>query len=79
MIIGRILSDEKMEKIYDYLGVIYPVGMTAENDHYFFDRDVIERVYHVGYIGDEELEFKEQVLSELGELEIEDGEIVPKV
>ena len=78
MITGRILSDEKMEKIYDYCGVIYPTGITAENTQYFFNRDDIETVYHVGYIGEEELAFKKEVLSELGELEIVDGRIEEK-
>ena len=79
MIIGRLLASEDMDQVYDYLGVIYPVGITAEDDHYFFNRDAIEQVFHVGYIDEEEIAFKEEVLSELGELEIEDGEIVPKV
>ncbi len=78
MIIGRLLASEDMDQVYDYLGVLYPVGMTAEDDHYFFNRDAIAEVYHVGYIDDDEIAFKEEVLSELGELEIEDGEIVPK-
>nr|MCR4909192.1 DUF4176 domain-containing protein [Lachnospiraceae bacterium] len=28
MITGRILSDEKLTEIYDYVGVIYPLGNT---------------------------------------------------
>ena len=78
MIIGRIVSDSKMEEIYDYVGVIYPLGMSAANDQYFFNRDAIGQVYHVGYIGEEEISFKKEVLDELGELEIVNGRIEPK-
>ena len=31
MIMGRILSDEKLEEIYDYVGCIYPLGMTGND------------------------------------------------
>lgn len=78
MIIGRIVSDEEMKNIYDYVGVIYPTGLAAENDQYFFNRDAIDQIYHYGYIGEEEISFKEEVLSQLDELEIVDGKIQPK-
>ena len=77
MIIGRILSDEKLEEIYDYCGVVYPIGVTGEADNYFFNRDAIAQVYHVGYIGDEEISFQQEVLADLGELHIVDGKIEP--
>ncbi|MBQ6967133.1 MAG: DUF4176 domain-containing protein [Lachnospiraceae bacterium] len=78
MIMGRILSDEKMEEIYDYVGCIYPLGMTGDDNNYFFNRDGIEKVFFVGFQDEEELNFRSEVLAELGELEIKDGEIVPK-
>ncbi|MBQ9504844.1 MAG: DUF4176 domain-containing protein, partial [Lachnospiraceae bacterium] len=28
MITGRILSDENLKEIYDYVGVVYPLGNT---------------------------------------------------
>ncbi len=78
MITGRILSDEKLEQIYDYVGVIYPVGATGEENQYFFNRDAIERVVFIGLQDQDEINFKEQVLSKLGELTIKDGQIVAK-
>ena len=78
VITGRIISDERMERIFDYVGVLYPLGISADNDQYFFNRETIETVYHVGYIGEEELAFKREVLDKLGELEIRDGKIVEK-
>ena len=78
MIIGRIVSDENMEKIYDYVGVLYPVGLTGEADQYFFDRDAIDLILSIGFQDDEELSFRNDVLAGIGEMEIKDGRIVPK-
>ncbi|MCR4908840.1 MAG: DUF4176 domain-containing protein [Lachnospiraceae bacterium] len=78
MITGRILSDEKLEQIYDYVGCLYPEGNTGEENQYFFNRDAIERVCFIGCQDEEELKFKSEILSQLGELMIKDGQIVPK-
>ncbi|MCR4908001.1 MAG: DUF4176 domain-containing protein [Lachnospiraceae bacterium] len=78
MITGRIISDEKMETIYDYVGCPYPFGMMGDENQFFFNRDAIERVYFIGFQNEEELQFQSEVLAEIGELEIRDGQIVPK-
>ncbi len=78
MITGRILSDEKLEQIYDYVSCLYPEGNIGEENQYFFNRDAIERVCFIGFQDEDELNFKSKVLSNLGELEIKDGQIVPK-
>ena len=77
MITGRILSDQKMEEIYDYVGVLYPIGMTGDDNQYFFNDDAIEQIFFIGFQDEDELSFREEVLSELGELTIKDGKIVP--
>ena len=78
MITGRILSDENLKEIYDYVGVVYPLGNTGEENQYFFNRDAIERVYFIGYQDEDEIRFKNEVLANIGELEIKDGQIVAK-
>ncbi len=78
MITGRIISDEKLEQIYDYVSVIYPIGNSGEENQYFFNRDAIERVVFIGLQDEEELTFKREVLSKIGELTIKDGQIVSK-
>ncbi len=77
MVTGRILASDKNDRIYDYSGCIYPLGMTDNEGFYFFNRDDIERIYFIGFQDEEELTYKEEVLSQLGELEIKDGQIVP--
>ena len=76
MITGRILSDDKEQNIYDYVGCIYPIGITAEDDQYFFNRDGIERVLFIGYQDEDELTLKKEVFDKLGALKIENGQIV---
>ncbi len=77
VIVGRILTNDDMKEIFDYAGVIYPLGITGDDELYFFNRDAIDRLYFIGFQDGEELEFKEEVLSKLGELTIKDGQIVP--
>ncbi len=77
MITGRILSDERMQTVYDYVGCFYPIGMTGDGEQFFFNRDAIEHTFFIGYQDEEELLFKEEVLGKLGELTIKDGQIVP--
>ena len=77
MITGRILTDDKQQDIYDYVGCIYPIGITSEDEMYFFNRDMIERTCFIGYQDEEELALKSEVLDKLGKLTVKDGEIVP--
>ncbi len=76
MITGRIICDDKMDQIYDYVGCIYPLGISPDGEHYFFNRDAIDATFFIGYQGEEELEFRREVLDQLGELAIKDGKIV---
>lgn len=78
MIIGRIVSDEKMEQIYDYVGVIYPEGLSGDGEQFFFNRDAIDLVLFIGFQDDEELSMRSEIFAAIDELEIKDGKIVPK-
>lgn len=78
MICGRIVSQAGSDKIYDYVGCIYPQGIEDADNMYFFNRDAIEEVFFIGFQDKEELMFRHEGLDKLGELEIVDGRIVPK-
>lgn len=77
MIIGRIQAKAGEEKIYDYAATYYPEGMISSDSVFFFDRDAIDRYYFIGYQDEDELEFRTNVLGSLGELKVENGQIVP--
>lgn len=64
--------------IYDYSACYYPEGIMNPKDMLFFDHDAIEQVFYKGFEDEEELSFRQNVLGQLGELEVRDGKIVPK-
>ena len=78
MICGRIQAKAGENEIYDYSACYYPQGIVDPTSMFFFNRDAIDRVFFIGFQDAEDIAFKEQVLDQLGELEIKDGTIVPK-
>ena len=87
MIIGlcqtRIEEADNPTKIFDYVGVGYPMGLTRPDEMYKFNREAIEKVYHIGYITDEMLEFLptvEDLMQRLrdGSITAEDLRAVPE-
>ena len=78
MICGRIQAKAGENVIYDYSACYYPEGLVDPSAMFFFNRDAIDTVYFVGFQDKEELDFRHEVLDQLGELEIKDGAIVPK-
>lgn len=78
MICGRVQTRTGDMNIYDYSSCYYPEGIVGSDSMFFFNHDDIEKIFFLGYQDDEELAFHENVLDQLGELEICDGEIVPK-
>lgn len=78
MICGRIQAQAGSDIIYDYSACYYPEGIVDPQSMFFFNRDAIETVYFRGYEDQEELDYRHDVLDQLGELEIRDGVIVSK-
>lgn len=77
MICGRIVVAQGSDEIYDYVACVYPEGIAQEDGLLFFNRDAIETVYFIGYQDEQELAYRTEILDELGELALLDGEIVP--
>ncbi|HBZ02936.1 MAG TPA: hypothetical protein DEO83_03895 [Lachnospiraceae bacterium] len=77
MICGRIVVPDGKNDIYDYVGCIYPEGISSGDDLVFFNRDAIELLLFVGFQDVQELTYRSEVLDELGELAVVNGEIVP--
>ncbi len=48
-------------KIYDYSGCIYPQGIISTDTLALFNHEDIETIYNVGYIDNEEIEFKKKL------------------
>lgn len=54
MVMGYDFTDEG--KTYDYLGVVYPVGMTDERSCFVFNHTSVEEVLFEGFRETEEVE-----------------------
>lgn len=78
MICGRIQTRSGENTIYDYSACYYPEGIINPKQMFFFNRADIERIFFVGFQDSDELEFRANVLDQLGELEIKNGQIVSK-
>ena len=76
MICGRIQTKSGEDKIYDYSACFFPEGIVDPKHMFFFDHESIERVYFIGLQDVEELEYQE-ALNNIGELKVENGQIVP--
>lgn len=59
MIIG--FNHSNTTQTYDYIGCVYPFGINSENSTILFNHEQIERVYHIGFINNQERLFKSEL------------------
>ena len=78
MICGRVVGKSGEDSIYDYIGCPYPQGITGTDEMRFFNRNEVVEVFFIGFQDPDELYFRREVLDKLGELEVSEGQIVPK-
>ena len=58
MIIGiQAVSQDEDNRVYDYMGVLYPEGFIGEDDIFLFDHADINDVVFTGYDNPERQEF----------------------
>jgi len=65
LIYGRKVELEENDEtnIYDYVSCLYPEGYLIHAKSYFFNHSSIEKMFHLGYINDEEKYLKIELLS----------------
>ena len=63
MIMGFCTFDGNTNEIYDYSAVPYPEGLIDLDDVCMFNRAIVKKVFHLGFIDDDEKKFK-QALNE---------------
>lgn len=62
MIIGFCGYDKNNEEdMHDYIGCIYPEGLVSSDVNLLFDHNQIDKIYHLGYRDNEEVEFKNKL------------------
>ena len=67
MVYGRKVQANGEDKIYDYLGCLYPEGALSSNDVILFDHDQIQIVYFIGFQDLEEIIFRNKLRGIEGE------------
>lgn len=58
MIIGRMQLQGKEERLWDYLGILYPEGYLGEGYTFLFNHDDIDNIIFEGYSDLEEDAFQ---------------------
>jgi len=70
MVYGRKQIQKGSDKIWDYIGCLYPEGNINEEFTYLFNHENIKEIFHEGYRDEEEVEFQKTIRQA-----IEDGSI----
>lgn len=61
MIIGRMQTEVKSEKTFDYSACLYPEGIINPNELYLFNNEDINILYFVGFQDPEEFQFRKKI------------------
>ena len=62
MITGYAQVDvEKKDKVYDYIGCMYPEGVISTNQNLLFNHDEIENIYFLGYSDDDQKKYSSKL------------------
>ena len=82
VVIGYLgVGNEEMDKVYDYMGAVYPLGVISSEVSFMFDHEQIDKVVFRGYEDEDGKEFnkklnelsKDQVLQKMKESQAEEA------
>ena len=65
------IDQETKTKVYDYTGCMYPEGIINSNQMALFNHSQIDKIYHMGYVNEEEKKFKKFLKEKLDKLQKE--------
>lgn len=64
MIIGFMASTNEVEnKVFDYMGCLYPEGVLSSEQTLVFNHEQIDKIFYMGYSDSEEKDFKDKLNS----------------
>lgn len=64
------MSPETGDTIFDYSGCVYPEGFLDYNEVCVFNHEQIEKIFHMGYIDEEEQTFKKSLVEQLNQISV---------
>lgn len=62
---------ETVDRIFDYMGCLYPEGIISSDKNLLFDHEQIDKIYYLGYSDGEEKEFKQKLTDAVSKIESE--------
>lgn len=63
MIIGFVAQSQQTgNKVFDYMGCLYPEGVLNTEQSLLFDHEQIDKIYYIGLSDNEEKDFKEKLV-----------------
>lgn len=71
MIVGVVIVNEQTGMKYEYAACKYPFGVIGETEYILFNKENIEKVYHMGLESENHNEFVEmsKIINHFGEYE----------
>ena len=70
MITGyAVKSPEYGNKVFDYIGCLYPEGMVSSDKNLLFDHKDIQKIFAIGFTDDEQKQFIEKLKTLVAESE----------
>ncbi|BCE05185.1 DUF4176 domain-containing protein [Bacillus paralicheniformis] len=70
MVYGRNQIQSSSQKKFDYVSVPYPEGNITEDYNLFFNHHMIEEILYMGYVTNEELNYKKTLGPKMHDKEI---------
>ena len=62
MVVGfAATSEETKDKVFDYIGCLYPEGIIDSSKNLLFDHDQIDKIYALGYKDEEWVQTEERL------------------
>ena len=62
MVVGyAATSEETGEKMYDYIGCLYPEGIIDSSKNLLFDHEQIDKIFALGYKDEEWIEIESKI------------------
>lgn len=65
MICGFCVTPKDENKLFDYIGCLYPEGIIDTDQNLLFNHNDIKQIFAIGYSDDEEKIFKEKLKKSL--------------
>lgn len=69
VVCGYAMVTGQGEKIWDYMGCAYPVGIVSSETTLMFDEEQIDKVVFEGFTDEEGEKFREKVYASIGDEE----------